>query len=179
MGIIRAVLPVKLIAGIIAASQEQASAAEEQLTASWGPVDTRSPVVPFTYTDYYGPEMGAELIRYWISFERLMDPGELAGRKRFSNTVEDRYTENGNRRVNIDPGYLTQAKLVLASTKDYSHRIYLAENIYAETTLTWQHNAFHSLPWTYPDYQSETALKFLVQARAKFQEQLAAIKTIS
>ena len=174
MGKIRPAQPVKLIAGIIAASGEQAAVAEEHLVAAWGAVDTRSPVVPFTFTDYYGPEMGPELIRYWVSFERLMDPGELAGRKRFSNNIEARYAEQGNRRMNIDPGYLTPAKLVLASTKDYSHRIYLADGIYAEVTLTWQHrNGFHALPWTYPDYQSEPALRFLEHARAKLMEQLA------
>lgn len=172
MGAIRPPQRVKLVAGVIAASREQAAAAEERL-ASWGPVDVRSGVIPFAFTDYYGPEMGSGLIRYWISFERLMDPVELAGRKRFSNDVEELYTEQGKRGVNLDPGYLTPAKLVLASTKDYSHRVYLSDGIYAETTLAWRRRAFHALPWTYPDYRSETALLFLEQARAKLMEQLS------
>jgi hypothetical protein len=171
MGTIVLPEPVKLFTGIIAASDVLADQAIRQLTASWGSVDCASTRIPFDFTGYYAPEMGASLLRCWVGFERLIHPGDLSNLKVAANDQETGFAVAGQRQVNIDPGYLTAAKVVLASTKDYSHRIYLDRGIYAEVTLHYQHNAFTFLPWTYPDYQSETALTFFRELRVRYRAQ--------
>jgi hypothetical protein len=166
MGAIRPPLPVKLVMPMIGADAALVAAVEGALTAEWGAIDYRSASVPFTYTDYYAREFGPHLWRRFVSFERLIDPGELAGIKRLSNEIEQRWAEAGRRRINLDPGYLTQARLVLATTKDQAHRIYIGQGIYAEVTLIYRGGAFTPLPWTYPDYRSPAYLAILGEIRA-------------
>jgi hypothetical protein len=173
MGTIKEPQHVKLIAGLIAASGEVLDAAIERLTMCYGTIDVRSERVPFTFTGYYADEMGAHLVRQWISFAQLVAPDRLAEIKRETNRLEETFVTGGGRRVNIDPGYLTQANLILASTKDFSHRIALAYGIYGEVTLIYKKGkGFTALPWTYPDYQSAPATAFLLEARRRYQEQL-------
>lgn len=174
MGTIREPEQAKLFAGIIAASQAEADKAVEELKKSCGKVDLKSPAIDFKFTDYYSAEMGRELIRFWVSFENLIDPAVVARVKRESNRIESLFGQPGKRRVNIDPGYITPAKVVLASSKDYSHRIYLGEGIYAEVTLIYRHKVFTALEWTYPDYQSKPAHEFFLEARKIHQIQLKA-----
>ncbi|HOK40243.1 MAG TPA: DUF4416 family protein, partial [bacterium] len=76
------------------------------------------------------------------------------------------------RQVNIDPGYINLAKLVLVSTKDYSHRIYLSNGIYAEATLFFRHNQFETFPYTYPDYATDEVRNILKEIRKLFKSQL-------
>jgi hypothetical protein len=137
MGVIKPPDRVKLFAGLLAPDEESFHNAEATITERWGKIDHRGPILPFTYTDYYAPEMGKTLMRRWVSFETLIEPSQLAGIKRYSNEVEDSFACSGKRVVNIDPGYLALSKIVLASTKDFSHRIYLSDGIYAEITLLY------------------------------------------
>jgi hypothetical protein len=123
----------------------------------------------FTETDYYTPTMGTELKKQFIAFERLIDPAELAGIKRTTNDWEAEYASLGlhpePRPLNLDPGYITPAKLVLASTKDHAHRIYMGEGIFAEVTLNYRGGKWQSLEWTYPDYRRDDYQRFFVECR--------------
>lgn len=149
---------VKLIAGIIASSNMIFDKAEKFLAKAFGKVDYKSPCIDFDYTDYYSRDMGEGLSRVFLSFERLISPERLPVIKLFTNKIEARLAKGFkgelNRPANIDPGYITAAKLILASTKDYSHRVYLAKGIYAENTLYYRDKRFMPFDWTYPDYRT-------------------------
>lgn len=136
-------------------------------------IDIFSPIIDFSFTKYYNKEMGKHLKRQWISFETLLSPELLAEMKVETNNIEDSFSVvpegsrqgSTNRIVNIDPGYITPANVILASTKDFSHRIYLSKGIYAEVTTIYRKEGFTKLPWTYPDYLCPTATEFILQAR--------------
>jgi hypothetical protein len=172
MGAIRKPEHVKLFAGIITASTDLSQKALEKFSERFGKIDHSSLKIDFGFTEYYKDEMGEKLYRYWVSFDRLIDPSELSAAKILSNSIEENFTQSGKRRVNIDPGYITPAKVVLASSKDFSHRIYLKDGIYAEVTLIYKHKDFTPLQWTYPDYQSPTAYEFFHEIRKMHQAQL-------
>ena len=145
-----------------------------ELSKTIGEVALRSHTTPFQHTTYYNKEMGSDLIRQWYAFDRLVAPDTLVALKRDTNKIEERFCdEKGDRKVNIDPGYISLSKLVLASTKNYSHRIYLGKGIYAEITLMYKDHRFNPLEWTYPDYRETLALDFFNQARALLKEKLS------
>lgn len=153
MGKTREPAPMKLICGILG-RPERFPAARQALVREFGPVDYESPLFPFEHTAYYTREMGPGLSRSWVSFARLLHPGELAEVKLAANRLEMELSgPEGRRTVNLDPGLLDESKLVLASTKNYAHRVYLAQGIYAEVTLVYRHGGFQDLPWTYADYR--------------------------
>lgn len=154
------------LVGLISGRDFDPAKIAPEITARLGKVFIRSEAKPFDQTDYYGPEMGEGLIRQWWVFETPVMPDALAGLKTWSGAVEDKNPNaTSGRRVNIDPGLITLSSLILASTKNYSHRIYLGQGIYAETTLIFRHNRYQPLEWTYPDYKTEDALAFFSQAR--------------
>ena len=130
--------------------------------------------MPFDYTDYYTEEMGEKLLRKLISFEKLVEPLELIETKIFTNSLEEKFlhAENQGRQINLDPGYITAAKLVLASTKDHVHRIYLGRGIYAEVTLKREGKTFRSWLWTYPDYGSDGHIAIFNEIRRMYMAQL-------
>ena len=175
MGQINPPTPVKLFIGMLAQREEWFAAAEQRLAERFGPIDLASDLVAFDFTDYYTPEMGPDLLRKFVTHERLVSPGELAAIKVATNDMEARLAaELGAdvpRPVNLDPGILDGSKLILATTKDHAHRIYLAQGIYAEITLTYHKGGFHPMPWTYRDYRSAPYLAFLATARARYLEQ--------
>ncbi len=130
-----------------------------------------SPVINFNHTKYYNKEMGQTLLRQWYVFEKLIRPDEIVEIKLKTNELEKEYlNETGGRRVNIDPGIISLNNLILASTKNYSHRIYLNKGIFAEVTLIYQDGMFQPLKWTYPDYQAEGSRKFFTRAREILKE---------
>ena len=152
--------------------------AEEEMQNLWGSMDVSSEVMPFTYTNYYQKEMGSPLWRKFVAFEKLIDPGRLAVIKRQSNELEERYAKNNEtkepgilRSVNLDPGYIDLSKLVLASTKNYSHRIYIGDSIYAEATLHYHKGDWRSWPYSYPDYACGDYNVFFNRVREKLMEQ--------
>lgn len=132
---------------------------------------TKSELLQFDFTDYYQNEMGTGLVRSWVGFEKPVMPDRLAQIKLTTNEMEQRFLdEHGNRRLNLDPGILSLHNLVLASTKDYAHRICLADGIYAELTLIYRSGGYRALEWTYPDYQTETCGRFLAESRDRLVE---------
>jgi hypothetical protein len=157
-----------LVVGLLAAGPDLISSARKRLAQEFGPVAEQSDPIAFTFTDYYQAEMGADLLRTWLGFVRLQPLDKLADIKRRTNALEDQLRNaNGQRQVNLDPGLLSPHNLVLASTKDYSHRVYLGQGIFAEVTLIYEHGQFQPLRWTYPDYQSPVALTFFRAVRER------------
>ncbi len=124
----------------------------EKIKSNFSPVDFQSDEFPFVETDYYSQEMGEGLTRRYISTEKLIDATELIHYKHISNLWEEQYMVDGRRRINIDPGYITSSNLILASTKNFSHRLYLGRGIFGEVTMRYENKDFTRLPWTYPDY---------------------------
>lgn len=159
---------VKLIAGIITSSEDTFSKTEEALQRAFGPIDYRSQTIRFDFCDYYQKDMGPDLKRRFISFKRPINPAVLSRIKLITNRLERQLSKDikgVKRAVNIDPGYVTGAKLILASTKDYSHRIYLNKGIYAEVTLYYKNGSFRWWDWTYPDYKTDAYIKIFNQIR--------------
>jgi hypothetical protein len=172
MALARPPQPVKLIAGLLAASEELLRVAHTALERRYGSIDDTSDPALWKVSDYYDDEIGTEIWRQFISFAALIDPGAIAAIKSETNTLEDAWRKDGKRKVNVDPGYVGMTKLVLATTKDAAHRIYLADGIHAEPTLRYESGAFQSYPHTYPDYADEVALEFFSSVRAQYVEQL-------
>lgn len=165
--------PAKLIVGLIYRDPEPIARAKEGLAQRYGPVEQESPVISFDFTRYYEPEMGPDLERQYLSFERLILCEELPEIKLFSNSLEAALSDpSGHRRVNIDPGYLSLDLMVLATTKNPGHRPYLGQGIYAELTYRFVRGSFRPLEWTYLDYRSQLSLDFFNQVRQSYREQL-------
>lgn len=165
-------LPVKPFISLIFAQPTLERAVFQELSDLLGPPDLVSGWLDFNQTQYYAPEMGHHLQRRLAVFLHLADPADLCGWKRHTNAMEARLSLGGRRLVNLDPGYLARERLVLATGKNYSHRLYLGQGLYGEVTLLYQKGAWQSLPWTYPDYASSQLLDFFDQARKKYLWQL-------
>lgn len=163
---------VKLIAGLISNDVRSFERAGEALAKRFGRVDFESPFIDFTATSYYDEEFGAGLKRKFVSFARLVELDGIASVKTVTNAIERRMSVAGKRTVNIDPGYLDLSKLILFTTKDYSHRMYLARGIYGEVTLSYRNGSFRPLGWTYPDYRTEGYIGVFNAIRKKYREDL-------
>ena len=169
---------VALIVGMLSIQEKLFAPAEEKMQVLWGPIEFYSAIMLFDFTDYYTKEMGAPLRRKFVSFTRYIDPGELADIKHQSNALEDEIAQTAagrvlgvSRPINLDPGYVEPSKLVLATTKNYSHRIYIGKSMYAESTLQYHKGCWQSWPFTYPDYGSGAYDEFLSRVRERLMEQ--------
>ena len=160
--------PAKLIIGVFTPNKTIIDNLALELSSQFGPMDIVSSWMDFNYTSYYEAEMGAPLVRRVFTFKRLVEQNELAAVKIATNRIEQVYSHHGRREANIDPGYMLPERFVLASGKNFSHRIYIGLGIYADLTLIYQKGSFQKLPWTYPDYAAEAMLKFLQQVRQKY-----------
>jgi len=129
-------------------------------------------MLPFGHTDYYGREFGADLMRRVYTFAQLVDPGTLADIKLETNELESHWSLEGRRLVNLDPGYVSLAKLVLATTKNNAHRVYIGKGIFAEVTLRFRAGHFTGLEWTYPDYASPDYCALFDGIRSRYLRQL-------
>ena len=177
MGQIRKQLPVKLFVGILTSTPSILPRVEERLAAIIGPFDGRSESFPFDRTHYYDEEMGTPIYRCFLSFAELIDASEIAAIKIKTNELESALAgeaSGGRRPVNLDPGYLEQSKVVLASTKNFFHRILISEGIYAEVTLHYQDGRWRDFPWTFPDYKSGQYHPYFSSLRELYREQLKA-----
>ena len=164
---------VKLIIGFIFRDEEVLKKAEALISRKFGATDLQSRIIAFSHTDYYSKEFGDNLKRKFISLRRLVNPGDIYRTKLLTNGIERKLSKAGKRMINIDPGYITEGKLVLLTTKDHSHRVYLKNGIYAESTLKFHHGTY--LPWetTYPDYKSDTYIEIFKEIRDLYRKQLA------
>jgi len=178
MSIPRTAQPVKLFAGLLSGDLDLLRRARQLLARRFGPVDLESDIWPFDHTDYYAAEMGPGLQRCFYAFRPLVNPDRLVEIKHETNALELEIAEQCllsdiPRPVNIDPGYLDLTKLVLATTKDRGHRIYLGHGIYAEVTLQYARNAWQTFPWTYPDYAQPDYHAFFLKLRELYRQQRA------
>ena len=179
MGAIRQFTPVKLFVGVLVSNSKFIPSVEERLVALYGPIDHRSDVIPFDFTNYYEAEMGDLIDRVFYSFERLIEADQLPEIKRQTNQLEEELapllktpSTNVKRPVNLDPGFIEQAKVILASTKNFYHRMYLGAGIFGEVTMHFKNNTYQFFPWTYPDYQSKDYQDFFLRMRQIYRSQL-------
>jgi Domain of unknown function (DUF4416) len=160
--------PAKLVIGFFLREKDLVVPVVKALTEKFGPVDIVSSMMPFNFTTYYEPEMGKPLFRRMLAFGTLIKQSALSEIKRITNDLERAYLKNGKRMVNLDPGYLLRERFVLATGKNYSHRIYIGQRIYADLTLIYTKGRFMKLPWTYPDYAEQNMLIYLERVRNKY-----------
>lgn len=174
MGAITDQRPVLLFLGVFSRHESALDWARQRAETTWGPIALTSKVFSFDDTSYYEKSMGAELKKVFFTFERLIDPTALIDIKRATNDFEEEYRvesdHSESRPVNLDPGYVTEAKLVLATTKDRDHRLYLGRGIFAEVTVHFRRGVWVTHPWTYPDYQSAGYHEFLTECRDYLRE---------
>ena len=171
MGEIQPHRPVLLIAAV---SSRYPSAINDWFVqtaeSDWSKIALASPLFNFTETKYYEQSMGTDLKKKLFAFELLIDPPTIAQAKHQSNDWEEKFKSTNDytekRPINIDPGYLTEAKVVLATTKDRDHRIYLSDGIFAEITLYYRQGVWERSRWTYPDYQRSDFHDFFNQCRS-------------
>lgn len=165
--------PVKLMCGFLYNREDAFLQALEAVEDKFGRVEFESERFPFSHSSYYEKEMGPDLTRCFVSFEDLIPPDKLADSKQSAIKLEGRYLdERGGRLVNIDPGLVSLGNLVLASTKEFAHRIYLADGIFGEVSMIFEDKKFIPLAWTYPDYRREETLRFLRRVRDRLKEQI-------
>ncbi|MFH0731882.1 MAG: DUF4416 family protein [Candidatus Omnitrophota bacterium] len=172
MGQVKRIQTVKLICGLISVDAALFQRSAKLLSGKFGAIDYKSPIFDFDFTDYYKEEMGTNLKRQFLSFSRLINPELLPKIKLYTNKIEAKFARNNKRTVNIDPGYITAAKLILATTKDYSHRIYLNRGIYAEITLTYRGDSFTQGELTFPDYRTEHYIETFNKIRRIYMGQI-------
>lgn len=171
--------PAKLVVSVFLKDTDLLDVVADALTQEFGAVDLVSNWLNFDYTNYYKSEFGAPLFRRVFSFRKLIDQEALPKIKRTTNEIEQRLIENGGRQVNIDPGYMLRERFVLATGKNFAHRIYIGQGIYADLTLTYQKKkGFCSHPWTYPDYAAPEMLAFLEQIRDRYVIDLGGLKEV-
>lgn len=172
MGSTQDTVPVRLIVSLLAGEPDLIAKAKAALIRVYGPTEIESDLLPFDHTEYYTPEFGPGLQRQIVTFARLVAPSQLPEIKLKTNELEWLSAREGRRRVNIDPGYVSLGKLVLATTKNHAHRIYLDQGVYGEVTLTYQRGHFQPWPWTYPDYASSRYCALFDEIRERYRQQL-------
>lgn len=164
----------KLFMSLIVNQEDILQQGIQDLKKDFGEIDFISERFPFDFTDYYNQEMGDNLYRHFITFEPLVSPDALPDIKCATNHLEEKFAASGgDRRINVDPGYLCQAHVILATTKAYTHRPYLRKGIYADLTLIYRNKSFQPLDWTYPDYRQEKVIQLFNRLRKEYSEKLA------
>lgn len=144
----------------------------KELEDRFGPADHVSEPFVFDQTDYYDAELGSPITRRLVTFETLRPLDELADIKLFTNGLEERCGQGGNRLFNLDPGFITRERLVLATGKNFSHRIYLKDGIWADLTLIWRKKGWQDFPWTFPDYAGDDMKSRLTKLRQSYKTKL-------
>ncbi len=167
--------PVKLVVGILACDEKALALSVDMLKAKYGKCDFESPTWPFTHTKYYANETGTTIVKKYIAFEKMISPDKMVDIKLKTNKMEEKLAKmlgSGlSRPVNLDPGYMEPSKLVLASTKNFSHRIYIGKKIWAEVTLVYS-KKWISFDYTFPDHKEDRYHAFFSQVRERIVEQL-------
>jgi hypothetical protein len=170
MGQISEFKKVKLFCGLIFNQTAVAEKAKVILAEHFSTIDSQSALIPFALTDYYQVEMGAPLFRQFVSFQELLTPEKLPEIKIFTNGLEKQLAMAGKRAINLDPGYLSDANIIIATSKNHYHRVPLNNGIYAHLEYVLKNKQISFLPWTYPDFQSEPYLVFFRQLFILFKQ---------
>jgi hypothetical protein len=175
MGNVRTPPKVKLFVGVLTALSELMPEVHQRLAERFGAADMISDPYPFDLTNYYDEEMGTPILRRFAAFEELIAPDRIPAIKHATNELEsDLAAKFGQavRPANLDPGYLEESKIVLASTKNFYHRILLAQGIYGEVTLHYRQGRWEAFPWSFPDFRSGRYDRFFMDLRRRYREQL-------
>ena len=162
--------PARLLVSAIYREEARFEEALAGIAGRLGQVERTSGAFPFDRTDYYEREMGAPLRRRFAVMERLVPRETLPGAKIAAEEVERELSVGGRRTVNLDPGLLTEENFLLSTGKNYSHRVYLGDGVFADLTLVYRQGEFRALPWTYPDLASPEIRAFLGEVRAELME---------
>ncbi len=162
----------KLISSLFSPEEELVEKVIKQMEGYFGPVDWVSESLLFNRTKYYSREMGWPLYRRFTSFSNLIPPDSMVDIKLTTNRIENEHLAGKRRRINIDPGYIALERLVLATGKNYVHRIYLGKGIYADLTLIFHGGTFKPLAWTYADYADEKLIGYFTMVRGRYLQQL-------
>jgi hypothetical protein len=163
---------VKLFMAVLFDTEGRYSDVMAKLVERFGPVDNSYGPIPFLFTDYYKDEMSGDQKKAYLTFEPLILREDLATIKTFTNEMEQQTGRAGKRTINLDPGYIAADKLVLASTKDFYHRLYLSQGIFAEVTLHYRKGLYRYFSWTFPDYKEPAFLAFMEKARAGYMKEI-------
>ena len=160
----------KMIIGVIYHEKEILDQAMKILTDKFGPTDGMCEEFSFSkeFSEYYDGEIGGEGFRRIYSFKEPVSPDMQAKIKIFTNEIEAKFSIDGNRKINLDPGFINHGRLMLATTKKAGFRIPLSDGIYTELTLFYARGEWHKLPWTYRDYQSERVQRFITEVRSRY-----------
>ena len=173
MSSVKVPLPVKLVMSLIFSSEELLSSVSSDIVELFGQIDFVSERFPFYHSKYYEEEMGKNLERIFIAFGFFFPRDTLPTVKTKTNKMEMKYSDpSGRRGVNLDPGILTLHNFILATGKDFSHRIYLGEGVYGDLTLIFRSKTFVPLQWTYPDYSSQEVIHVFNGLRKRYLYQL-------
>ncbi len=177
MGSARGHPPVKLLMALLTRDLQVMDEVERRLAREYGPVEDRSEVFLWTFPGPFRKEMGEDLKKRVLTFENLLPIEEFPKVKLFTNDLEWEYQEHldkgrSRRIINLDPGYLTLSKVLLATTKNYAQNVYLSDGVYGELLLRYHQGTLRNLPWTYADYRSHLVHSFFMAARAKYHTQL-------
>ena len=178
MAEIRPTLPVKLFIGVLTSIPDILPEAEHRLEQFFGAIDSRSESFPFDSTHYYDETMGTPICRCFLAFADLIDPSAVADVKAKTNAIESEFGSeysNPQRPINLDPGYLEQSKIVLASTKNFYHRILISGGIYGEVTLHFEAGEWRCFPWTFPDYGTGRYDPYFSSLRDLYRRQLGGL----
>jgi len=162
---------VKFFCAITFSNIELYEKIKTHLEDRFGKIEIISAIYDFSFTKYYFKEMGGDLKKQILSFKKLYPPDILPNFKLITNEIEDEFTVNEKRKINLDPGYLSAGKVVLATTKNFDHRIYLGKGIYGDVQLRYRGNKFHTNSWTYPDYRDMKVIEFLARLRKKYMKE--------
>lgn len=169
MGIVREHPPVKYFAGVLFQRHLDRNDFEKYIRDKIGEIESSSELFGFLHTQYYEKEMGPDLLKYYIVFKDLQSPLMLPDIKLLTNEIEDYFADpEGKRRINIDPGYVSEAKVVLATTKNFDHRVYVGKGIYADIQLRLRIKAFRENEWTYPDYRLPWVKEMFLDLRNEY-----------
>ncbi|MFQ5584730.1 MAG: DUF4416 family protein, partial [Calditrichia bacterium] len=172
MGKIKAHLPVKLVCAVTVSDVSLWEKVRSELQKIFGELDHLLNWYDFHHTDYYRAEMGSNLKKRMLSFAKLISAERLVEIKLTTNGLEKKFLEKSRRKVNLDPGYISASKLVLATTKDYSHRLYLGKGIFGDLHLSFRHHHFSPNSWTYPDYREPFVIQFFEHVQETYMRQL-------
>lgn len=168
MGEVKLPPPVKFFVATLYQEEKFLESVLKPLIEYFGDLEWKSTPLPFSYTNYY-QDIGENLVRVFLVFKPLLDPGRLAEAKCFTNQLEKTTgDEHKPRKINLDPGYFDGGKIVLATTKNFSHRVYIGKGIFAEATIKWERGDFRPFPYTYPDYASPEYRPILYKIRALY-----------
>ncbi|MFQ5825247.1 MAG: DUF4416 family protein [bacterium] len=172
MGVLKVPQPVKFLTAVTYSHHEILIATKKALENRFDKIDLESPPFAFDHTRYYEKEMGPNLRKQFFSFAGLHERERLIELKLYSLELEKKYSRGGKRQANMDPGYLELCKLVVSSTKNFDHRIYLGQGVFGDVQLRFRKGEFITNDWTYPDYHSQTVINFLLEVRAHYYKQL-------